>query len=325
MSRAPLPPSQAISSCLLRLAQAAWLLVALFYAATFLLALPGLLQTLVKVPSWPAWTQAETRQALAQLGWSVASLQGFLTVSNLLLTPAYMLLGAFLFWRRPTDPVALMFAFMFCGFLTTTQFQSLAQQSPLWTHVDDLSAAFTSTIVFVTFLVFPDGRFVPRWTRGAVLVVAAIEGFRVFQPERYAPVAFVIATPMIAIQMLDQFYRYLRVSGPIQRQQTKWVVFGLTASGLPLSAYLLLLGLVAELMRPTATGMAMLVLGSLLWEAVLILLPLSLTLAILRSRLFDIDVIIRRTLVYSALTGLLALAYFGSVIVLQNTFSAITG
>jgi hypothetical protein len=54
-------------------------------------------------------------------------------------------------------------------------------------------------------------------------------------------------------------------------------------------------------------------------------IPVAAGIAILKYRLYDIEVIIRRTLVYSALTALLALAYFGSVVVLQNTLGAFTG
>jgi hypothetical protein len=53
--------------------------------------------------------------------------------------------------------------------------------------------------------------------------------------------------------------------------------------------------------------------------------PLSIGIAILRSRLWAIDLLIRQTLVYSALTGLLALAYFGSVVVLQGLVRLLSG
>jgi hypothetical protein len=58
---------------------------------------------------------------------------------------------------------------------------------------------------------------------------------------------------------------------------------------------------------------------------VLQLIPIALGISILRYRLFDIDIIIRRTLIYSILTALLALFYFGSVVVLQQILQPIIG
>ena len=57
----------------------------------------------------------------------------------------------------------------------------------------------------------------------------------------------------------------------------------------------------------------------------IVALPLSVGIAILRYRLWDIDIIIRKTLLYSILTGLLAMTYFGSVVILQSVFAAAGG
>ena len=57
----------------------------------------------------------------------------------------------------------------------------------------------------------------------------------------------------------------------------------------------------------------------------LLLIPLTLGIAILRYRLWDIDILINRTLVYGTLTALLALLYFGLVIMLQALFRGVTG
>jgi hypothetical protein len=98
------------------------------------------------------------------------------------------------------------------------------------------------------------------------------------------------------------------------RAQLRWIAFGM---GLGWGAPMAIFGTMLALGRlPGSTTFP-------LWLTVLF--PISLAIAILRYRLWDIDVIIRRTLVYALLTALLALAYFGSVVVLQNTFSALTG
>ncbi|MBL8046429.1 MAG: hypothetical protein JNL09_07810 [Anaerolineales bacterium] len=56
-----------------------------------------------------------------------------------------------------------------------------------------------------------------------------------------------------------------------------------------------------------------------------LLTPVSLAIAILRHRLFDIDILIRRTLQYSLLSGLLGLTYFGLITILQSRFRSVSG
>ncbi len=129
---------------------------------------------------------------------------------------------------------------------------------------------------------------------------------------------------LYGISLLAQIYRYRRVSTPIQRQQTKWVVFGFAILLALVSVGVLVLippprdpnGSINIVFR--MTGPSLVLVG-------IMTAPLSLGLSILRYRLWDIDLLIRRTLVYSVLTGALALVYFSSVVLLQRIFASLTG
>jgi hypothetical protein len=118
-----------------------------------------------------------------------------------------------------------------------------------------------------------------------------------------------------------QVYRYRRVSSETQRQQTKWVVFGLTLgiagtfpSQLPVD--------LSWVGGDTPLTLLLLKMGFLLS---FMLIPLSIGVAVLRSHLFDIDVLINRTLVYGSLTATLVALYFVGIVVLQRLFVALTG
>jgi hypothetical protein len=114
--------------------------------------------------------------------------------------------------------------------------------------------------------------------------------------------------------VIVQLYRYLRVSSPLQRQQTKWAIFGLTV---PITGYVTI----------TVLGLLFPVLAEHSWLYLLafnevgfllpLLLPLSFGVAILRYRLWEIDMLINRTLVYGTLTVILTTIYVGLVIGLE--------
>jgi hypothetical protein len=108
----------------------------------------------------------------------------------------------------------------------------------------------------------------------------------------------------------------LRRAGGVERQQLKWFVFAMG---------LLLLGLAAAAIGE-ASGFQPL--GNVGWSvfigSLILGLPLAIAVAVLRHRLFDIDVVINRTLVYVALTAILAVAYLGCVLVFQAVLSPLT-
>jgi hypothetical protein len=117
-----------------------------------------------------------------------------------------------------------------------------------------------------------------------------------------------------------QVYRYRRVSTPVERHQTKWVVFGLAVS---LLGFILLLAAQAIVRAERASLPNALLTG--FYYPIELLIPLSIGIAILRYRLWDIDLIINRTLVYGSLTAILAALYFGMVIGAQTVSQALTG
>ena len=117
--------------------------------------------------------------------------------------------------------------------------------------------------------------------------------------------------------VVAQIYRYINVSGPVQRQQTKWVVFGLAMTILAILGRYVSLLIFPSL--NTSSSFYFLIF-TYVYPLVLLLIPLTLGFAILRYRLWDIDILINRTLVYGTLTALLALLYFGLVVALQALF-----
>ena len=121
---------------------------------------------------------------------------------------------------------------------------------------------------------------------------------------------------------MAQIYRYARVSGPVERQQTKLVVFGVAVALAGALTTIFTVGAAVDL-PPEEVGPRML--SMLLMDAFGLLIPLSIGMAVLRSRLFDIDIVINRTLVYGALSVMLGLVYLGGVATTQAIFRALTG
>jgi len=118
--------------------------------------------------------------------------------------------------------------------------------------------------------------------------------------------------------VFSQVYRYRHVSTPVERQQTKWIVFGVAVGLLGFLLLGVFLPAFLQLFIPLQNLDLLLVVilvTSIMF--VLLLIPLSFAIAILRYRLWDVDALINKTLVYGTLTATLALLYIGLVFALQ--------
>ncbi len=135
-------------------------------------------------------------------------------------------------------------------------------------------------------------------------------------PFPMAPWAVALIT-FIGLSVVSLFVRYRRAPA-VERQQIKWLLY---AAGLFFVIYAA--GFALNVDSETSGSAGDLV--SLLLGLGVLVFPIAVGIAILRYRLYDIDVVIRKTLVYAALTALLALVYFGSVILLQSLFGALAG
>ncbi|HUE97660.1 MAG TPA: GAF domain-containing sensor histidine kinase, partial [Anaerolineales bacterium] len=169
---------------------------------------------------------------------------------------------------------------------------------------------FLGSASFSLFLfIFPDGHFVPRWTRWVALVWIIWLLPRYWFPDwppSGSDIWLVWPNLFVWLGALGsavhgQIYRYRRVSNWVRQQQTKWVVFGI-AMGLALFI-IVNIAVSATVSVPTsARELTTLMVGAALMNGALLLIPLSIGIAILRYHLFDIDILINRTLVYSSLT-----------------------
>jgi signal transduction histidine kinase len=175
--------------------------------------------------------------------------------------------------------------------------------------------------VFLFFL-FPDGRFAPRWTIGisALLAISLFNDLLGTQETFKHPSQIMDAIEfgtLIVSAIIAQVYRYRRISGTIERQQTKWFLSGL---GFALIAFVFLnIAIVDRGLLQSGAPVKQAVIAQLIfaitWAPLQLCIPVSLAVAVMRYRLFDIDVVINRTLVYTGLSvsivGLYALVVVG--------------
>jgi hypothetical protein len=325
----------------LLLARVAWIVVAAFAAGLFIIGIPAEFTLLhVPCPSVRCPTgQLSTSglHALEDLGLSLDSFAAYTVAMDILFAAVCTVVALLIFWRRSGDRMGLLVSLALLTFGTATfvfTMQALAVRHPAW-EIPTSLLHFLGAASFGLFLyLFPDGRFVPRWTRWVALVWIAWQSPRYFFPEWYlnpspytwhALINTAVWLGALGTAIYSQGYRYRRTASSVQRQQIKWVVFGISAALAGFVGISLLLGVFAP--EPTSPGalLAFLVGNTFLGYLAILLIPISIGVAVLRYNLYDIDVVVNRTLVYGSLTAMLVALYFVGIVVLQRLFVFLTG
>ena len=261
-------------------------------------------------------------QELSRLGISLSSYSAYFMALDILVTFVFVLIAGVIFWRKSDDRMALFVSIMLIAFGIGGSSGVIGEAYPILQLPTLVFRVLGNVCIVLFFFLFPDGRFVPGWARWVALLFIAREVLFAFLPNN--DLISILLFGEVPIGVLILVYRYRRVSTVVQRQQTKWVIFGV-AMGISGDTGAILLTILTGAQPGNATsGIGYLVGGTALYLFI-VLIPISIGMAILRSHLWDIDILIRRTLIYSALTGLLALVYLGVVVALQAVFTALTG
>jgi len=258
-------------------------------------------------------------QALQALGFSIGAYAAYVTLLDIVFVLGYTAVGAVIFWRKSDELMALFVALTLVLFGATWPLvpDLLAQAHPALRSLASTWEPLGFAAFVMLVYLFPDGRFVPRWVRWPALTGVLVEVLAIFFPDSPFntdtwPTLLRVPLELIVFGLLvfTQIYRYVHVSGPVQRQQTKWVVFGLTLTIVGGALYALLGALFPALDQPGLAHLLFDLLGRTIFGTfTLLLIPLAIGIAILRYRLWDIDLIINRTLVYSALSTSVAGIY----------------
>jgi hypothetical protein len=246
---------------------------------------------------------------LFALGESIYHFSGQYAIYALLTQPDSLPAGEAMAW------VSSWLVFIIIGFsvLYILLFPTGRLPSRRWRWVTWLTVAFV--LVGVILGAFSSG---PVEGLGPIRNPLGIEGFsNVYDSILFTMVFTMVATVLVVAAALSVFMRLRRAKG-VERQQIKWFAYAAAAT---------VMGLVLAHVIPDVIDVPLWFerIGHAIFLSLIPAIPISIGIAILRYRLYDIDIIINRTLVYGSLTATLVALYFGGIVLLQRLFVVLTG
>ncbi len=253
------------------------------------------------------------QENLADHGISLRLYANYLTGLRSIYMLAHLVIAGIIIFKRPNERIAVFTAF-FLVLLGTTFWplaERVADQPDFWRLPRAIANLLMSSSLLIFFLIFPDGRFTPQWTKPLavfMLLLLVIENFfpeSKLNPQNNWTVGATLSLFTMVIMVYVPVHRYRSMTNPVLRQQTKWVVYGISAAIIGFFIITLPASFGISMEQGTTYGLISIT-GMMLS---ILFIPVSIGIAITRSRLWDIDPIINRTLVYGALSFLTILFY----------------
>ncbi len=228
----------------------------------------------------------------------------------------FYLAGVIVFIKNRRDKIGLLAVIALVSYGTTFTSLVYLGSNGFWSQVPRGIAGIGRIALFLFLLLFPNGRMIPSWTIFVFVPFSLIQLASVIPPGSMFDLLnwsnngrLIYYLTMIIVTIYSQIFRYRKISTSIERQQTKWVVYGVTISFL--SSIIISGFFVYPVFGDNPKSY--IYLSAFLYSAVSII-PLTLTLAILRHRLWDIDPLVNRTILYGILS--LSIIFLYSILVL---------
>jgi len=293
------------------LARLGWGVFVMLTLGLFFLSMPGYYQRLRTLSSSVVYDPNVVRAGLAHLGLSADFFAGYSFAIVLLLVLVSCLVGGVIVWYKSNDWMALLTAFVLVAYgaqlsfshPSSSWFNTLLIDYPRLSWAVALEIFIWDVAVILLCFLLPNGQFVPRWTRWLIIPIAVLAVLNAMNKVQFIfpPVLYwLVILCVFSIMVVSQIYRYRRVSNVIQRQQTKWlVVFAVVA----------LIGWIgfngASLIFPRLNQDVWLYNLVLPPVVTLIegLVPVAIGIAVLRYKLFAIDLILNRALLWGTLSA----------------------
>ncbi|MCU0476631.1 MAG: serine/threonine protein kinase, partial [Anaerolineae bacterium] len=265
---------------------------------------------------------------LSGIGLTSVAVALYRPVLDLLTSAVFMGVGLLIFRRRADDWMGFLSSLMLMYFgprVVITVTRTLITLDPdLFSVIGFFSALGFFFTIHPTLYLFPNGKFVPRWSRWLLLAIlvyeVSIRGFGVYFGDLSSRGSLVTilagAGGFIALAGFGlQLVRLRFHATPIERQQSKWVVIGGAAAiaSIVISNFF-------EVLLPTLSGPTLVILGfvvPLVYYGLALMLPLAFAFSMLRYRLWEADYVLNRSLVYGVLAVFLAVVFFAVLGVMQ--------